>query len=240
MRAWRRILQEGTSSSRGKFEFSNWVRHFWGSIEGDVFKSGKGFRSGCRLEAMFAYWLSKYIFTDFPCGTVQQRVLPLAVVLATGARFPLAALFLGRLYRMLDLISNDEKEGAGCYGVTSSACITFLQVFIWERFKGLAVEPVTPEFLRKLERGGKGRSIVEFPLCCRWFRRRADKDAFKPTILDDVDKFISRPYSSIFGFEVFHFYYPEDQTWTRPGLTAMLLTTTLHHIYPHMGIDLSQ
>ncbi|KAK9906289.1 hypothetical protein M0R45_002624 [Rubus argutus] len=161
---------------------------------------------------------------------VQQRVLPLAVVLGTGARLPLAPLFLGRLYRMLDFVSNDEKEGAGCYGITSSACVTFLQVFIWERFKGSAVEPVTPEFLHKLERGRRSHSIVEFPLCCKWFRRRANKDAFKPAVLDDIDEFIFRPYSSISGFEAFHFYYPEDQSWACPGLTAMFLTATLRYI----------
>ena len=75
---------------------------------------------------MLAYWLSRYIFTDFPCGTVQQRVLPLAVVLGTSARLPLAPLFLGHFYKRLDLISSDEKDGAGHYGVASSACSAFL------------------------------------------------------------------------------------------------------------------
>ncbi|KAK9932284.1 hypothetical protein M0R45_019527 [Rubus argutus] len=146
-----KILQEGAGIARGKFQFHNWVKYFWGSTEDGVFKNGKGFRLGCHLEAMLAYWLSRYIFTDFPCRTVQQRVLPLAVVLATGARLPLAPLFLGHFYKRLDLISSDEKDGAGHYGVASSACSAFLQVFLWERFKGLAAEPTTPKSLNKLK-----------------------------------------------------------------------------------------
>jgi hypothetical protein len=67
-----KILQEGVGISRGKFQFHNWVKYFWGSTEDGVFENGKGFRLGCHLEAMLAYWLSRYIFTDFPSGTVQQ------------------------------------------------------------------------------------------------------------------------------------------------------------------------
>lgn len=225
-----KTLQEGTGCSRGRFEFSGWVRHFWGSTKGDVFENGVGFHSDCNLEAMLAHWLSKYIFADFSCGNVQQWVVPSAVVLAIGACLPLAPLLLGHVYRMLDLILNDEKEGAGCYGITSSVCSIFLQVFIWKGFKDLAVEPVTPTFVRKLEGGRKSRNIVEFPLCCRWFRRKAKKDAFEPAILDDISRFILRPYSSILGFEVFPFYYLEDQSWIRPSRKAMFLATTLHHM----------
>jgi hypothetical protein len=179
---------------------------------------------------MLTYWLSKYVFADYRGKNVQQRVLPLAVVLATGARLLLASLFLGRFYRTLDLILNDEREGAGYYGITSSTCSIFLQVFIWERFKGLAMKPVTREFLRKFQGVEKSRSVVEFPLCCRWFRRKAKKNAFEPAIFDDVNKFIFRPYSSILGFQVFPFYYSEDQSWACPGRTAMFLATTLYHI----------
>lgn len=39
---------------------------------------------------------------------------------------------------------------------------------------------------------------------------------------------------SILGFQVFPFYYPEDQSWARPGHLAMFLTTTSHHL-PEYG-----
>lgn len=167
-----RILQRRAHSSKERFRFCNWIRHFWGSTEGGIFKNGEGFRSGCQLEAMLAYWLSRFIFTDFPYEHVQQRTLPLAVMLATGARLPLAPLFLGHLYRMLDLISNDEKDGAGRYGVDSLVSSVFLQVFIWERFKDSAVEPTAPEFVQQLEEVRKNFSLIGFPLCSRWFRKK--------------------------------------------------------------------
>ncbi|KAK9921980.1 hypothetical protein M0R45_030469 [Rubus argutus] len=72
--------------------------------------------------------------------------------------------------------------------------------------------------------------MVEFLLCCRWLRRKAKRDAFKPAILDDVKRFIFRPYFSIKSFQVYPFYYSEDQSWACPGLTSMFLTTTLHHL----------
>lgn len=65
------ILQEGACGSPRKYEFSNWVRHFWGSTKGDVFENGAGFYSSYRLETMLAYWLSKYIFADYCSGSVQ-------------------------------------------------------------------------------------------------------------------------------------------------------------------------
>lgn len=78
--------------SNGKFHFCNWIRYFWGLTKDDAFGHGEGFYLGCRLEAMLAFWLSKYIFTDLLHGVVQQQLLPLAIMLAIGARLPLCSL----------------------------------------------------------------------------------------------------------------------------------------------------
>ena len=56
------ILESGAYFSKERFRFCHWVRHFWGSTDG----KGAGFASGCRLAAMFAYWLSRFLFPDFP------------------------------------------------------------------------------------------------------------------------------------------------------------------------------
>lgn len=91
------ILELCACFSKERFRFCHWVRHFWGSVDGE----GVGFASGCRLAAMFAYWLSRFLFPDFPYKNVQRFFL-LAIKLADGVRFPLAPLFLSHQYRMLD------------------------------------------------------------------------------------------------------------------------------------------
>ncbi|XP_062014021.1 uncharacterized protein LOC133730452 [Rosa rugosa] len=159
-----------------------------------------------------------------------QRVFPLAIMLAAGTCFPLAPLFLSHLYRKLDQISKDDKEGAGQYGIDSLVSSFFLQLFVWERFKGLAVEPVTPKSLHQLEGGKRDFNLVGFPLCCRWFRRKVKKGAFRPAILDDIGQFNFRPYFTAHGFQTFPFFYPEGNSSLFLGSVELLLATNAQTI----------
>ncbi|KAL6141774.1 hypothetical protein ACLB2K_060061 [Fragaria x ananassa] len=129
-----KILIAGASSVKGSTRcFANWVKHFWGVIKDGVLTPGKGFDSGCRLAAMLALWLTKYVSIEFSYKFVEQRVYPMAVAIATGHTFPLVPLFLGHVYRLLDFIIADELESAGQCGVTTFVSTMFLQAFIWER-----------------------------------------------------------------------------------------------------------
>ena len=84
---------------------------------------------------MLALWLSKFLFEENLNYCVDRRVLPLAVALASGRHFPLAPLFLGQFYRMMDYIVEDELESCGRWGIYMLINTNFLQIFICERFE---------------------------------------------------------------------------------------------------------
>ncbi|XP_024190029.1 uncharacterized protein LOC112193995 [Rosa chinensis] len=227
------VLVEGASSIKGsKRRFSNWVKHFWGVTENGVFVPGKGFDSGCRLEAMLSLWLTKFVFIEFSYEYVEERLFPLAIAIAAGSRFPLGPMFLGHVYRMLDHIVADELESVGRCGVTTLVSTTFLQVFIWERFKGLKMEPLTMSLSLELynnDKEGSKQAQTEYlppvlPLLCRWFKRRQDKTVFSPSMLDNVNNFIWQPYLQSSEFETFSFSGKEEQCTTALGRVELYMT----------------
>lgn len=65
----------------------------------------------------------------------------MAVLLAQGKRLPLAAWYLGVLYARLDEATRNVTRSMGRYAVVSYVDANFLQLFLWERFKGLAPKP---------------------------------------------------------------------------------------------------
>ncbi|KAL6213747.1 hypothetical protein ACLB2K_013191 [Fragaria x ananassa] len=225
-----KTLKKGAYSFKEAFRFCNWVRHFWGSDKGGTFQRGEGFKSGCRVEAMLAYWLSKFIFTDFPHEQVQERVFPLAIKLAARTCFPLALLFLSHLYQKLDQIARDDRDGAGQHDIDTLVSTFFLQVFVWERFKGLAVEPTKPESLCEPDEGRKVFNLMAFPLCFRWFGKKAKKGAFRPAVMDKIEQFNFRPYLVDHGFLIFLFFHAERGSSPFIGPTELLLTTVAQSI----------
>ncbi|GAV81251.1 PMD domain-containing protein [Cephalotus follicularis] len=105
--------------------FYSWVRYFCSDQQGVRWYIGDGYNSGCRLEALLAMWLSKFLFYDFPGDLMQGRFFPLAIKIAKGKRYPLASLFLGCLYHLLDLIHDDELKRGGHYLVDSHVMTSF-------------------------------------------------------------------------------------------------------------------
>ncbi|GMP45802.1 hypothetical protein CsSME_00014189 [Camellia sinensis var. sinensis] len=61
----------------------------WGSVE--------------HLAAFITYWLSRYVLMGRPQDGVFHELFPLAAILASGRPIPLAPLFLGGLYKRLDM-----------------------------------------------------------------------------------------------------------------------------------------
>ena len=55
-----------------------------------------------RWAGFLAFWLSKFLFSEFPGYGVKSTFFPLAIKLAQGAQYPLASLFLGHVYSQLD------------------------------------------------------------------------------------------------------------------------------------------
>ena len=51
-----------------------------------------------RWACVLAFWLSKFLFSEFPGYGVKSSFFPLAIKLAQGTQYPLAPLFLGHVY----------------------------------------------------------------------------------------------------------------------------------------------
>ena len=73
-----------------------------------------------RWAGFLAFWLSKFLFSEFSGYEVKSTFFPLAIKLAQGAQYPLAPLFLGHVYSQLDQLHGDEAAGDSCYMITSS------------------------------------------------------------------------------------------------------------------------
>ena len=55
-----------------------------------------------RQAGFLAFWLSKFLFSEFPGYGVKSTFFSLAIKLARGAQYPLAPMFLGHVYSQLD------------------------------------------------------------------------------------------------------------------------------------------
>ena len=73
-----------------------------------------------RWARFLAFWLSKFLFSEFPKYGVKPVFFPLAIKLAWGVQYPLAPMFLGHVYSQLDQLHEDKVEGDSCYAITSS------------------------------------------------------------------------------------------------------------------------
>ena len=64
-----------------------------------------------RQAGFLAFWLSKFLFSEFPGYGIKFAFFPLAISLAQGAQYPLAPMFLGDVYSQLDQLHGDEADG---------------------------------------------------------------------------------------------------------------------------------
>ncbi|CAL5395888.1 unnamed protein product [Camellia sinensis] len=139
----------------------------WGSVE--------------HLAAFITYWLSQYILMGRSQDGICHELFPLGAILASGRPIPLAPLFLGGLYRRLDMYQEGVDRSKGRYDVTSFLPTTFLQLFLYERFPSLASMP-------------KVFSIKESePRSARWAERCVQGSL--ASIFDFEDKFVARSYA---------------------------------------------
>jgi Plant mobile domain len=84
-----------------------------------------------------SFFLSFFIFTDYPSESLSRWVFPLAARLAGGVAVPLGPFFLGHLYRQLDQARGDQERSAGRYDVSSMINTSFLLAFFFEHFRPL-------------------------------------------------------------------------------------------------------
>nr|POE55729.1 hypothetical protein CFP56_27764 [Quercus suber] len=125
-----------TASSGGKLaRMGRWVMSLSREKDKEVRRAG-----------FLAFWLSKFLFSEFPGYRIKSTLFPLAIKLAQGAQYPLAPMFLGHVYSQLDQLHGDEAEGDSCYVITSSLHCAILQAFsYWSR---RSPQFVVPNFQR--------------------------------------------------------------------------------------------
>ncbi|PQM42280.1 uncharacterized protein Pyn_18592 [Prunus yedoensis var. nudiflora] len=176
------VLRRGAPTSlSNSLRFSNWIQYF-----GDANRQGP-----CRLAAFIALWLGRFVLCDFSQDCLHERVFPLALAIARGNAIPLAPMFLGHLYLLLDQTQLLEKNASGTMGVETLLNSSFFEVFLWERLKGLDVHSLPHSHAMKLADWGKGSYMPEtLPLVCRWFKRMQRKGQNFLKLLDSIENFV--------------------------------------------------
>ena len=135
-----------------------------------------------RRAGFMAFWLSKFLFSEFPGYGIKSTFFPLVIKLARGAQYPLAPLFLGHVYSQLDQLHGDEAEGDSCYVITSSLHYAILQIFMWDRSLATIAKCRNLKFVKDKFHGSpdiiKGlyvNSTDTFPIIFRWISLRGGR-----------------------------------------------------------------
>ncbi|XP_017970371.1 PREDICTED: uncharacterized protein LOC108660633 [Theobroma cacao] len=90
------------------------------------------------LVALLIMWLARYVFPSCPDDGISSSIIPYAIKIAKGMSFPLAPLYLGSLYRRLDLYHSKTAESVGRYRVLTYVDVFFIHMCLWERFRSCA------------------------------------------------------------------------------------------------------
>ena len=161
-----------TASSGGKpAKMGRWVMTLSSEKDKEVRRAG-----------FMAFWLSKFLFSEFPGYGIKSTFFPLAIKLARGAQYPLAPLFLGHVYSQLDQLHGDEAEGDSCYVITSSLHYVILQIFMWDRSSATIAKCRNLKFVKDKFQGSPdiikglyGYSTDTFPIIFRWISLRGGR-----------------------------------------------------------------
>ena len=95
---------------------------------------------------------------------------------------------------------DEEDSSGGHFAIESYIPISFLQVFMWERFREYSPEPLSPDASRKfvLDSPDLFSTFRRIPLpCCScWLKAHTLKHQHLEFFLDDEQYFIFRPFVS--------------------------------------------
>ncbi|XP_017969960.1 PREDICTED: uncharacterized protein LOC18608829 [Theobroma cacao] len=123
--------------------FSNWIGVFYKKLnaKGIEIDSPEYPDHKYELVALIIFWLARHVLQGCPDDGISSVVVPLAIKIIKGIRFPLAPLYLGSLYKRLDLYQLKIIESAGRYKVLTYVDVSFIQMCLWERFGTCAHMP---------------------------------------------------------------------------------------------------
>ncbi|KAE9455761.1 hypothetical protein C3L33_12337, partial [Rhododendron williamsianum] len=115
-------VRKDFAANAKKTSLGSWLRYFFKDLqpartvapgaERD-FVEGPEYGQHFYKAGFFSYFLSYFVLPDYPGDGLSQAVFPLAVFLARGQPVALAPLFLGSLFRQLDLVQADYARSLG-------------------------------------------------------------------------------------------------------------------------------
>ncbi|GAV77020.1 PMD domain-containing protein, partial [Cephalotus follicularis] len=94
------------------------------------------------LAAFIPFLLSRYVFPGLPVDGVNRGLFLLAIRISTGDRFLLAPLFVGSLYKRLDLYKKSKEASIRRNSILCFVDNAALQLFLWDHYKGYAPKVV--------------------------------------------------------------------------------------------------
>ncbi|KAG5548821.1 hypothetical protein RHGRI_014241 [Rhododendron griersonianum] len=142
-------LQKSVCLEKGhggvKNTFTKWARYWYKDLgaskageEAHVVTDGSGLKEPAHLAAFLAYWLTWYIFPGPPKDGVDTTLFDLAAILASGESVPLAPLFMGTLFKRLDMLHDAARRSYGMFDLPIYVATNFLHMFLFERFPRVA------------------------------------------------------------------------------------------------------
>ncbi|KAE9459110.1 hypothetical protein C3L33_08986, partial [Rhododendron williamsianum] len=115
-------VRKAAAANAKKTSLGSWLRYFFKDFQpartvaprdARDFVAGPQYKQQLYMAGFFSYFLSYYVLPDYPIDGLSQAVFPLAVLLARGQPVALAPLFLGSLFRQLDLVQADYARSLG-------------------------------------------------------------------------------------------------------------------------------
>ncbi|XP_058211437.1 uncharacterized protein LOC131323600 [Rhododendron vialii] len=173
--------------------------------EAHVVTDGSGLKESAHLAAFLAYWLTWYIFPGPPKDGVDTTLFELATILASGESVPLAPLFLGTLFKRLDMLQDAARRSCGRYDLPIYVATNFLHMFLFERFPKVAPKPNDFGAGGSGERGEPCRNVCR---SARWSGSGIqDVQGSIADVLDVEGEFVTRSYvntpKGVFPFNVY-------------------------------------
>ncbi|KAE9465168.1 hypothetical protein C3L33_02948, partial [Rhododendron williamsianum] len=183
-------VRKSAAANAKKTSFASWICYFFKDLQPAKtivpgaerdFVAGPQYKQRLYMAGFFAFFLSYYVLPDYPVDSPSPAVFPLAVLLARGQPVALAPLFLGSLYRQLDLVHADLARSLGRCDHLSMVHTNFLLAYFFEHFP--VVAPIPQTFQASTQ-----RSRAE-----QWYGTSSDVSWYEA--YDIAANFTPRPYS---------------------------------------------
>ncbi|KAE9452525.1 hypothetical protein C3L33_15575, partial [Rhododendron williamsianum] len=210
--ALRRSVRREKGHNGVKNTFTKWARYWYEDLgaskageEAHVVTDGPGLKEPAHLAAFLAYWLTWYIFPGPPKDGVDTTLFELAAIPASEESIPLAPLFLGTLFKRLDMLHDAARRSCGRYDLPIYVATNFLHMFLFEQFPRVAPEP---NDFGVDDGGGKGEPCRNVCQSARWSGSGVrDVRGGIADVIDIEGEFVARPYvntpKGVFPFNVY-------------------------------------